>query len=422
MQKAITAVLIATMVMLGIASTASAQLSMPVLIETFLNQDPDPAEPGKYLELRWKVEKQGNAELKDIQYYLHVTYPFSFDPIDTPERNLGNWEGFSDEDEFATLHYKVLVDEDALEGTYEVGLRSKTGTEDTWVMYYYDVRVGDKERPDFIVGQLSTSPAKLASDVDEAEISVELANIGDGDAENVIAELLLPSGFTPSFSYSDRQALGTVAAGSSKTAMFYADIDKDISGGVHEAELRISYKEGDDNEMKTKTLKLDLPLKDKPNFEISKVTTAPEAIQAGSTVDVRIEVVNTGGDDAESVSVRAFKDSSQPLDFIEKSDFIGKLKPGESGEAILRIEFDSDAAPKRYTIDLEVRAVDDEEVIIQDRSMTLEVNGTAAGDGATGAIVGGLSSMELAAFLVAIVVVGAGAYYAGKGKGSKQKK
>src|SRR3989344_3612728 len=47
------------------------------LTVTFLSQDPDPVEPGSYVDLRWKVENLGTQELQDVQFVLDVDYPFS---------------------------------------------------------------------------------------------------------------------------------------------------------------------------------------------------------------------------------------------------------------------------------------------------------------------------------------------------------
>lgn len=424
--KEIIAAVVTVMFLMQIVLSEAAyvQSSRPQLVETFLNQDPDPAQPGKYVELRWKVEKTGIDEISGIEYFLEAEYPFFFDPSDEPARNLENWKGYSLDNEFHTLHYKVRVDEDAVEDTYTLRLKRKTAETDVTVIQKYDIRVGEKNRPEFTLGQLSTSPMKLASDTDEAKISVEIANIGDGSAENVVVEVAFPEGFDPSHSYSYREALGTFGPGMGKTATFYVDIDKDVTGGEHIAKLSINYKESDDkdNEMKNKVIDLLLPLKDKPQFEIESVLTDPEIVMPGDTVELRINLLNAGGTEAESVSVRAFKDSSQPFDLFEKSDFVGKVKPGETGEAILKLNVDNNANPKRYTLDLEIRAIDGEEVIIQEKTMTILVDGNVtSGNDLTGAIIEELSPALLGVFVFVLLVVGSLAYLTGKRRRPKKK-
>lgn len=350
---------------------------------TLLNQDPDPAEPGKYVEIRWKVEKFGNKEVKDIVYHLEAEYPFFFDESDTPEKHLYDWKGFSDDEEYYILYYKLRVDDDALEDTYTMKLKSKNGfTQGVWYEDEYDIRVADKNISELVLGTLTTSPTKLVADTDEAEVSVEVQNIGDGDAQNAIIEISLPEGFTPTYGYSDRVNLGTISAGDSETATFYVDVAVAVIYGDYDTEVTIDYKEADDddNVYKTLILPLKIPILGKPVFEIQSVKVNPNVPSPGSSVELLITIKNIGNKEGESVSLRAYKESSQPFDFEEKSDFIGKLKPGESGEALLKFDVDEIANEKIYHLDLEVRSIYNEEVLTEEEVIQIKVqNGKRKG-------------------------------------------
>ena len=343
---------------------------------TLLNQDPDPAKQGEYLDLRWKIQKIGNLKLSNLTFFLEADYPFSFDKSDSPQKGVGDWLGYSRDEEYYTLHYKLLVDEDALEDTYDMVLRWTEADSNVWREQEFSVFVGDLEVPSFVIGTLTTSPIKLFSDTDEVQLDVEVENIGDGNASNVIVELALSDGFKPSYSFSDRDNLGTILADSSEVATFYVDIDASLKSDIYEAVLTIRYKEDDDKDNIYKTLKLplDLPLHDKPTYEVLSVKTTPEIIHPSDIVEMKITLKNIGGEEADSVSLRAFKESSQPFDFEEKSDFIGKLKPEEIGEAVLKFEVDKDATPKNYILDLEIRTVDDDEVLTEDKAIKISVD------------------------------------------------
>lgn len=385
---------------------------------TLLNQDPDPAQPGQYVELRWKVVKRGALEIPEAKFELKVEYPFTFDASDTPIKEAGQWNGVSGDDEFFTLYYKLRVDEDAIEDTYKLNLRHTTDGF-SWQTQEYDVRVGDTQKAKFVLGNLVTSPTKLVGDTDEASMTLEVNNIGDGDAEHVQVELQLPEGFSPTYTNSERANLGTVEAGSSDSATFYIDIDEGVSAGNVEAILLIKYQESDeeDNEYKSVSLPLSIPIKSRPVFEIERITTTPEQIHAGSNVEMRLLVKNVGGKEADSVSLRAFKESSQPFDFVEKTDFIGKLEVGSDGEAILKLEVDDTAQPKKYLVDIEIRYVDGNEVIVQEKTIPFEIlNGANEAD-KNGS---GLTPTTGIIFVIAIVVVGVIAFYTGKNKGKRK--
>lgn len=375
---------------------------------TFLNQDPDPAEPGQYVELRWKVEKLGNNLIEDLQYKLELEYPFSLDKGDDGLRDLGDWKGNSDEDEFYTLYYKVKVADDALEDTYKIKLKSTHGLSSPWQSEDFDIRVGNKEKAKFVVGSITTSPLKLTPDLDQAELNINLENIGDGDAENAKFELELPKGFEASYSYSDRDVLGTVEAGKSKTATFYVDVDDKVKGGDYQAKAKILYKDknDEDDEYKLLTLPFTIHLKEAPRFEITKVDVVSGEIYPGSPVEVKLTVKNIGGEEGNAVSIRAFKESSQPFDFDEKSDYIGKLAAGETGEAVVKLNVDKDATPKDYLLDLEIRSIDGSEVVIDNKQFMLNI--------AEGKEKSGLPSW-IVPLIIAMVFALAG-YYFGKNK------
>lgn len=369
--------------------------------EKLLNQDPDPAEPGKYLELRWQVLKHGNDEMDKVSYELEEKYPFSFDGSDNKIKVIDKWLGVSDSEEYYLLYYKVKVADDALEGDYDLTLKSTiTNNAETFVKEAdYTIRVGDKTRPDLLVGSISTSPKKLVSDTEEGQIAIEVENIGNSDAYNVYAVLTLPSGFTTTYSYSDADALGTISAGQSKTALFYVDVDKSVMSGQHPAELQLRYKEDlDKTDYYTSSIPLNISIISRPVFEVISVESLPEKIAPGDTVELKLEIKNTGGKDAESVSVKAFKESSQPFNFDEKSDFIGNLNSGETGEAIIKFTVDKDAVPKKHILDLEIRSINENNVVLDSVSIPVEV-------GAASNSLGKLFSVTNIIILILVIAV-----------------
>ena len=46
---------------------------------TFLNQNPDPVEPGEYVDLRWKLENTGDEDISSITVQIKPKFPFIFD-------------------------------------------------------------------------------------------------------------------------------------------------------------------------------------------------------------------------------------------------------------------------------------------------------------------------------------------------------
>ena len=392
--------------------SAATNLDTASLRVNLLNQDPDPAEPGKYVEIRLKAEKFGNNPLTNVNFYLETEYPFSFDGSDTPDKNIGRINYISGEDWYYTLKYKLLVDSKALEGTYTLKLKYKINNSQIQGVTEFDISVSDAKYPDFVAGNIISSPTKLVADTDAAQLNVEISNIGDKDAQNVVAKLNLPKEISATYSYSDRANLGTIGEGSSKTATYYLDIDKIAETKNYIVPLVISYKEADDkeNEYQTKTINLEIPIKEKPKFQILSITTQPEKIIPGSVVKLKIDLKNIGKD-ADSVSLKIYKETSQPFTFNEKTDYIGNLDKDQEGNAIISFDVDKDAEAKKYILDLEIRAIDGEQVIVQNESLTIEVGKKESTNVVLYTIVG----------IIILLVAGAYIYYQNK-KEKKDKK
>ncbi|MCZ7401603.1 MAG: hypothetical protein O8C61_05220 [Candidatus Methanoperedens sp.] len=372
----------------------------------FMSQDPDPADSGNYVDLRWQVYNSLSTMTDNLKFHLDAEYPLLFEAGDSPDQNLGLSVGTSDAQVFYVLHYKLRVADNALKGTYNVTLTWDTGL--GYTKKEFPIYVNPK-KADFVVGALVTSPEKLIADTQEAKLSVDINNIGKGDAENVKIKLNLPEGFNSSYSYSDEDTLGIIPKDGSKTATFYADVDENIKEGNYQAYLNITYKDENDESAtyRTQTLELDIPIKPAPHLIVESVTTTPVNLTAGSNAEFHISIKNTGNKKAESVSMRVFKDASQPFEFNDKSDFVGKLDPGESGDAVLGFTVDAKAAAKKYLLDVELRGIDDSNnVVIFRRTVPLTV--TPAPKGSP------LSS----AGMLGVVVIGAviATYYFKKGR------
>jgi len=170
------------------------------------------------------------------------------------------------------------------------------------------------------------------------------------------------------------------------------DVDENIKEGDFPAKLEITYKDENDDDAtyRTKILELILSIRPAPYLIIGSVTTSPENLEAGSNAQIKINVKNAGNKKAESVSLRVFKDASQPFEFNEKSDFVGKLEPGESGDAILGFTVDEKAPEKKYLLDVELRGIDEKNnVVIFRRTVALTVNPKQKGIPAVG-LIGGI--------------------------------
>lgn len=367
---------------------------------TLLNQDPDPAQPGEYVELRFKVEKVGNEELSDISFELQPQYPFSFDASDTPVKELGDWKVQGDNSQYYTLYYKLRVDENALEDTYNVSLLQKANGISS--SREFEIRVDEPRDIELAVGSVQTQPRKLVPNYQDAQVDIELVNIGEEDAYQVIAEMKLVDGIEESFGYSNRVTLGTLESGLGKTASFYIDTLENLTNGVHETLLEVTYKDRDDNVVETIEIPFDLRVFGKPQYDVVE-TQVTQSLVSGSTGEVFVELQNIGKEDADLVSIQIFKDSTQPFSFDERSDFIGKLDQGDSGQAVFTFDVDEGAQAKEYRLTMQIRSIVDGEVFVEEKELIIPVQEGEAS-----------SSLPIIPLVVGVIVGGIAGFFIGK--------
>lgn len=370
--------IITTLLLLFLAintTNAASNNDYSKLTETLLNQDPDPVEPGEYVELRFKVEKSGNDLLSNIQYELIPQYPFYFDGSDEPIKKLGDWIGTSNEDEFYILYYKLKVDENALQGKYELTLKQTSQDISLEREINFDVRVDEKKSPKLIIGQVQTSPSKLIADYDEGLVKVEISNVGDEKAQQVIVNLNVPDGFEESFGYSSRVNIGTIEAGESKFAEFYLDTKEGLAKGNHKTTLNLQYKEDDTNvendKIKNIQENFSIQIFGRPEYKVTDLQVSK--LTPGKSGEIKFKIQNIGSRESDSTSVQIFKDSSQPFNFEDKSDFIGKIDVNDEGEVTFNIDVDKEAEIKEYKLKLQIRSVVDNDVLTEYETIIVNI-------------------------------------------------
>ena len=194
--------------------------------------------------------------------------------------------------------------------------------------------------------------------------------------------------------------LGFLDKDSVKAAVFYIDVSDGVPSGVHDAKLRIKYKSENNNvnDYLTNEIPVEIRVKPSPSLSVEEVLAgtgtssdtftgyivkggeviSPSEISQGSTDELRVRLVNNGEDDANSVSVKIFKDSSQPFTFDEVYDYVGNLAPGETGDAVFTFTVDGNAVLKKYLVDIEMRYVEGTDVRTERATVPIDVSGASA--------------------------------------------
>ncbi|MFC1800625.1 COG1361 S-layer family protein [Nanoarchaeota archaeon] len=142
-----------------------------------MNQGPDPAEPGGYVELRVKVQNTGDEFATDTVFELMPQYPFSFDPGESSQIKIGTMYARQVGTDGVILYYKLRIDKNAVEGNNQLKLRYKT-TNTGWIeLKPFDVRIRTYDSI-LSVDSVESEPEVIAPG-ETAKVKIKLKNVAD---------------------------------------------------------------------------------------------------------------------------------------------------------------------------------------------------------------------------------------------------
>lgn len=149
-----------------------------------VNQDPYPALPGSYVEVLFQLNGVGGCD-DGASVDLVLEYPFSLDNSESSTRIMksSTYAG-ENYDSFWNTIYKIRIDENALEGDYEVELRYKEGVTSNWEEFSFSkfmINVDDA-RTDFEIYIKDHN-------IKDRKLVFEILNTGNQDIEALTLEI-----------------------------------------------------------------------------------------------------------------------------------------------------------------------------------------------------------------------------------------
>ena len=107
------------------AQTTTRPANINDIAVTLINQEPDPAEPGKYVDVRFKFDNNGSGEARNVMVELLPQYPFSLDPGADAVRNIGTIQSMQRGDVGIIVKYRLRVDKNAVERENDLKIKYK---------------------------------------------------------------------------------------------------------------------------------------------------------------------------------------------------------------------------------------------------------------------------------------------------------
>ncbi len=338
MKKEIKSIGVLFVMLIVCASVSLAAISDSADIEvSLINQNPDPAEPGKYVEVKWKVENIGSSNTEDVIFEILPKFPFSLDPGESATKKIGSVWGRQIGDNGVMVTYRLKVDENAVEGQNEIEIKYSLNNEISWLKpgkFYINIRTHDAI---LNVKKVSYAPDPMPPGK-KTVLSIELENLADSLLKDIKISLnlitILQSATSISynelpfscFGTTNQQVIKNIGAGKTNTVEFTLIPDPDAGSDVYKIPITIEYSD----ELGTNYSKsevISVIVGDEPILE--PIIDSTGIYMKGQVGEVDISFVNKGTTDVklldvelkESEYVKVISNANVYLGNIDSDDY-----------------------------------------------------------------------------------------------------
>lgn len=304
------AVLVLLVIAAALASAAVNTVyygSSPRISVSLASQDPDPVEPGKIVELSFKLDNQGELAY-NVAFEIAPEYPFSLLPGESAVKNIGALGTAQDSATSVFVKYKLKVDQNAVDGSHEIKVRYKTENIDSWSTIG-DITVKVQSKDAILSVEKFTAIPEAVAPGSKTKLIISLRNHATSLIKDI--KIILDLGksgdeetpFSPVGSTNEK-----VISAIEPQALFPLEFnllaDPDAKSKSYKVPLRIEYSDIlNKNYSKTRTVTLVVGMEPDLSVYIDSTT----AYTAGRTGEVSVKIVNKGLTDIKFLNVKMDK-------------------------------------------------------------------------------------------------------------------
>ena len=317
----------------------------PSISVTLANQDPDPVEPGKIIELSFKLDNQGELA-HNVAFEILPEYPFSLLPGETAAKNIGTLGTSQDSASSVFVKYKLKVDQNAVDGSYEVKVRYKTENSESWsTIEGITIKVQSKDAI-LSVEKFTTVPEVVAPG-SKTRLMVSLRNHATSLIKDIKIVLDLgKSGdeetpFAPIGSTNEK-VISAIDPQSTSPLEFNLLVNPDAKSKAYKVPLRMQYSDIL-NKNYSKTITIALVVGAEPDLSVYVDTTT--IYIAGKTGEVTVKIVNKGLTDIKFLNVKL--DKAEGYKVLSPYEvYIGNIDSDDYETADFKINVDKKSKEK----------------------------------------------------------------------------
>jgi len=282
---------------------------------TLLNQNPDPAEPGEYVELRFNVVNNG-AQVSKAKFEIMPEFPFTV--VSESVYEIEEFKG-SGKNSY-TLYYKLKVSEDAVEGDNNIKLRFMLSNGNWVIAGPFSVRVKTHDAV-LNVESIKTEPERI-SPGQEANLEIKLKNWADSLLKDVNVKLDLSSQDFSPIGTTNERTFSSIDAKESVVLNFKIVVDSNAEVRVHQIPIEISYYDEEGTEY-SKNVTIGVYLEGEPEYFLNLESS--EVYESGTKGRVVFSLSNIGSSDIKFLTLE-FKESDDYEIVSNRKEYLGNLE------------------------------------------------------------------------------------------------
>ena len=392
-----------------LAGIASAQIDTNYIgytqniIVSLVKQEPDPVEPGKQVEVTFKLDNNGTAA-NGMIFEIVPEYPFSLLPEESSSNYIGSL-GTSQYGRYSvTLKHKLKVAQDAADDNYKIKVRYKTDNMESWATLD-NLKIKVQTHDAIMAVEKIFSVPQITAPGEKTKLTINLKNYAtsllkdikvslnlDGSGDNKIPFSPIGSANEKIISYIEPQA--------SIPIDFDLLVDSDAASKAYKISLNIGYSDVL-NKNYSKSNLITLVVGAPPDLGVTLERT--DVYTSGTTGSVVLRLVNKGPVDIKFLNVKVLQNENVKVIGADEV-YVGKLDNDDFSTAEFKLFVKGEDSIK---ISVEVDYKDTNNNNYKDtREVELKLYSSSEAKS-----FGVEKSNQLTWIVVAVLVIGAAYYY-----------
>jgi hypothetical protein len=293
---------------------------------SMINQEPDPVEPGQYLDVKFRIENYGTNPTNSIELELHENYPFTIVGDGLAVKEIAGLNRRQITSDSQIISWRLKIDKDAPEGESELVISYRElGSSGTVVYkekFFVDVRTSDTILE---VTEVSTVPEKIVPGVSTV-LKLKLENLGYSFVKDVSVELDLQDTKISVLDGNSKKIIPKIDGKSIDEVSFVIIAESDSDIKVHKIPLKLNFKDNLNN-LYEQDSSFGVKLESELDYLISVDSSDIKTFGETGEIDIRISnpsVANMRYLQVELVESEQYKILSSPKIYIgnvESDDF-----------------------------------------------------------------------------------------------------